>query len=492
MSLLGLDVGTTGCKAVAFDLSGRILASRYEQYPTRFPGPGQCELDTEEVCRAVHTVIFGAASEVQATDPVEAVGISTLGDSITLIDEAGAPLSGTVLGAADRRAAVQARWLDEHTGRDALFSLTGAPLHAFCAIPKIMWFRDHRPEAFQKAAKFCGLQEIVLQRLGVSPSMDFSLAGRTMLLDIRRRTPAVSLFAEVGISSERFFPAAQATRVAGNMQEPMASRFGLTEGVPVVIGGFDQSCCALGAGVIREGTAALSVGTLEAITPVFRELRLDPHLLEGNHGCIPGLVDGFHTSLAYVTTSGAVVNWFHSNFVDGKVTLDQLSHSVPEGPSGIFVTPYFAGSGTPWLDIGQLGSVFGLGLETGKERLFKAILEGVAYELKVNIDSFSSAGIEVKALRAIGGGSRSDIWMQMKADILGIPIERTLVTEAGCLGAAFLAGLGTRRYEHVEEIADLVSVDRVFEPRLETSRSYEHPYGCYLRLRDLVEKIDLS
>jgi xylulokinase len=492
MSLLGLDVGTTGSKAVAFDLSGRILASRYQQYPTRFPGPGQCELDTDEVCGAVQKVISGTALEVQATDPVEAVGISTLGDSITPIDEAGVPLSGTVLGAADRRAAAQARWLEERIGRNALFSLTGAPLHAFSAVPKIMWFREHRPELFRRAAKFCGLQEIVLQRLGVSPSMDFSLAGRTMLLDIRRRMPAVGLFAEVGIEPERFFPMTQATRIAGYMREPMASRFGLSEGVPVATGGFDQSCCALGAAVTREGTAALSVGTLEAITPVFRDMRLDPHLLEGNHGCVPGLVEGFHTSLAYVTTSGAVINWFHSNFNAGNVTLDQLTRSVPEGPSGIFVTPYFAGSGTPWLDIKQLGSVFGLSLETGKERLYKGILEGVAYELKVNIDSFRSAGIEVKALRAIGGGSRSDVWMQLKADILGIPIERTLVTEAGCLGAAFLAGLGTRRYACPEEIEDLVSVDKLFEPRPGTCRSYEHPYGCYLRLRDLVEKIDLN
>jgi len=125
MSLLGLDVGTTGCKAVAFDLSGRILASNYERYPTRFPGPGQCELDADEVCRAVQKVILGSASTVCATDAVEAVGISTLGDSITLIDEKGAPLSGTVLGAADRRAAAQADWLEERIGREACSPLRG-------------------------------------------------------------------------------------------------------------------------------------------------------------------------------------------------------------------------------------------------------------------------------------------------------------------------------------------------------------------------------
>lgn len=165
---------------------------------------------------------------------------------------------------------------------------------------------------------------------------------------------------------------------------------------------------------------------------------------------------------------------------------------MPEGPSGVFVAPYFAGSGTPWLYIRQLGSAFGLGLETGKAGLFKGILEGIACELRLNVESFRRARIPVNVLRAIGGGSRSDIWMQMKADILGIPIERTLVTEAGCLGAAFLAGLGTRRYTRVQEIAEIVSVYRVFEPRLEVGKSYEHSYARYLRIRDRIKNLDLS
>jgi xylulokinase len=133
-----------------------------------------------------------------------------------------------------------------------------------------------------------------------------------------------------------------------------------------------------------------------------------------------------------------------------------------------------------------------LSLETGRAQLFKGILEGIAYELKVNIASFQRARIPVRALRAIGGGSRSDTWMQLKADILSIPIERTSVTEAGCLGAAFLAGLGTRRYTRLEDIASVVSVDRVFEPRLKMSNTYAHPYNRYLRIRDRLEKLDLS
>ena len=310
-----------------------MLASCYRAYPMLFPGPGQCELDTETVCTAIQEVISSSAMQVHARDPVEAVGISTLGDSVTLLDAAGKSLSGTVLGAADRRAVGQAEWLDQRIGRDALFSVTGTPLNAFCAVPKIMWFRERKPELYERAAKFSGLQEIVHQRLGVEPSMDFSLAGRTMLLDIRSQRSPDSLFAEAGIEADRFFPATQSTRITGHLRRAEASEFGLSAGVAVAVGGFDQSCCALGAGVIGEGAAALSVGTLEAITPVFRELRLETPLLEGNHGCIPGLMEGYYSSLAYVTTSGAAVDWFYGKFDTIHETLDSLFESVTEGPS---------------------------------------------------------------------------------------------------------------------------------------------------------------
>lgn len=488
---MGLDIGTTGCKAVTFDLSGNVLSSDYRSYETCFPAPGQCELDTEEVWRAVKAVIQGAARPVDARDPVEAIGISTLGDSLTLLDHSGRPLSRTVLGAADRRAIDQAHWLEKKIGREKLFQMTGAPPHAFCVIPKILWFREHQPEIFKRTAKFSGLQEIVHLRLGLSPTMDYSLAGRTMLLDIRCHRPAEELYAEAGLDGTSFFPLGSAAQVVGHAEGSAATELSLRGNVAVVVGGFDQSCCALGAGVVQEGSAALSVGTLEAITPVFKDLRLDQRLLTGNHGCIPGLVDGYFTSLAYVTTSGSVVKWYRDSLCSSDVSLGDLMRSVPESPSGLYVLPYFAGTGTPWLDETQAGMMFGLNLETTKAQILKGILEGIAFEIKLNIDSLRQASIPIERLRAIGGGARSDAWMQLKSDIAGVPIERTLVTEAGCLGAAFMAGMGIGRYSRLEDIKGLVSFDRVFEPRVRVSRSYEPSYAAYIEIRKHIVGLDL-
>lgn len=489
MSLLGLDVGTTGSKAVVFDEEGAVLSSAYRDYPTYFPGPGQCELDPEEVWTAVQDVIAKAAHEVKERDPVTAMGISTLGDSVTLLGDDGNPLSGTVLGAADRRAVSQAKRIEEHFSREALFRVTGAPLHAFCVVPKILWFRDNRPDLFSRVWKFAGLQEFVHLRLRVSPSIDMSLAGRTMLMDLPEEIFPRELFSFAGIEETSFFPLSRATETRGTVAPETAERLGLTEHVRVVTGGFDQSCCALGAGVTEAGGAALSVGTLEAITPVFRNLRIEIPLLTGNHGCIPGLVEGMYTSLGYVTTSGAVVKWFVDSFGDSGAD-DPFSHAmsmIPDGPSGVFVLPYFAGTGTPWLDVEQTGAITGLTLDTGPGDILKGILEGTAFEVRVNIESFGKAGIPVGTLRAIGGGSRSEQWMQIHADVTGIPVQRTAISEAGCRGAAFLAGLGTGVYGEAGDIIGITGIEKVFEPDETAVSVYEERYREYLLLRERVK-----
>ncbi len=500
MSLMGFDIGTTGSKAVVFSEEGRILAHRYQGYPMLFPGPGRCELCFEEVWEAVRAIAAAAAGAVRGRDPVRAIGISTLGDSVTPIDREGRALCGTVLGAADRRAVSQAERLDRELGRRPLFELTGAPLNAFCVIPKILWFRERAPQVFGRAWKFPGLQEIVHLRLGLEPRMDCGLAGRTMLLDLRKMDWARPLMEATGLSPELFFPLARAFQPVGRLGAAQAADLGLDPGVAVVTGGFDQSCCALGAGVIRPGSAALSVGTLECITPVFDRPKIESPLLEDNNGCFPGPTEGSWSSLAYVTTAGAVVQWHRDTLATPEVEearrreLDPFAYMIdrtPERPSGVYVLPYFAGAGNPWMDVHQLGAMFGLRLDTGRAEILKGILDGICYEIRLNLDSYTRAGVPIRALRAIGGGARSDRWMQLKADITGVPIERTAVTEAGCFGAAFLAGLGTGVYGGPADILERVAVDRVFEPRPAAGRAYEEPYGRYLELRERVKGLRL-
>jgi len=500
MSLLGIDIGTTGCKAAAFDLSGEQLSSGYEEYPLIVPESDFCELDPRTVWEAVRGVIEKVANDVRVSDPVSAIGISTLGDSVTPLDRNGRPLYNTVVGAADRRAVRQAEWIEERMSREELFTLTGAPLHAYCTIPKILWFRENLPDVYERCAKFTGWQEIVHGNLGLDPAMDYSLASRTMLMDIHEKRWAEKLFEICGIEESLFHPLAGSSHEVGKLDAGHAALLGLEPGVSVVTGGFDQACCALGAGVLRGGEAALSLGTLEAVTAVYDRCSPDPSLLQGNYGASYHVLQDFFISFAYLTTAGAVLRWYRDTLGGAEVDeaarngcdpYEVMIDSTSDRPSDVFVLPYFTGTGTPWLDLEQRGTLFGLTLDTERSDIIKGILDGICYETRLNIETMKQAGISIERLRAVGGGSKSKRWMQLKADITGIPVEVMRAGEAGCLGAAILAGLGAGVYKNVEELTDLARVGGTFEPRDRYRSSYEEHYHKYRELRERVRGLKM-
>ena len=500
MSLLGIDIGTTGSKAVIFDEEGKVLASEYREYPLHIPGEEQCELEPQEVWSAIKIVIQSTSGKVEKSDPVRAVGISTLGDSVTPIDEEGNALARTVIGIADRRAVKQAAWIEKHFGRKAVFERSGAPLHAFCTIPKVMWFRDCRSEIYKKTWKFAGWQEILHLKMELEAAMDFSLASHTMLMDIYTREFFHELLQIAGISSDKFFPLKASNTIVGVIKRDIARELGLPAGTPVVTGGFDQACCALGAGVLDPEIAALTVGTVEAITGVMDRVSLDALLLEGNYGLSFHVIEGLYIALALIITSGAVLRWYRDTLGVHEVQLakarnidpyDMMIESTRDRPARVFVVPYFAGAGTPWLDSNQNGTIFGLTLDTDRAEILKGILDCLCYEVRLNLECLRSAGLSITKLRAIGGGARSKRWMQLKADITGVPVETVKVTEAGCLGAAFLAGQCTGVYSSPKDILDITAVYQIFEPRNSISNAYEESYQKYKELRHRLEGLIL-
>ncbi len=501
MSLLGLDIGTTGAKAVVFKENGEVIGKSYREYPLYVPSPDQCEIDPGEVWEAVKQVVPAAVKQAGTIDPVRAVGISTLGDSVTPIDKNGNFLTRTVIGAADRRAVQQARWIEGRFTREELFEKTCAPLHAFCTLPKAMWFRESRPDIFDRIWKFAGWQEIAHLKMGLDPAMDYSLASHTMLMDIQSKSYFQELIHTCGLNTDHFFPLAPSDSILGRLSADRAGILGLTGGTAVVAGGFDQCCCALGAGLLDTESAAISVGTLEGITAIADTYRPDSALLEGNHGLGFYIIEGLFSTLAYVTTSGAILRWYRDTLgtaevqeakSQGKSPYEIMIDSTPDRPSGIFIMPYFAGSGTPWLDSNQRGTVFGLTLDTDRSEIIKGILDCICYEVRVNLDSLEAAGFRIKKLRAIGGGARSERWMQLKADITGLPVETTDVTEAGCLGAAFLAGLGSGVFSSSGDILEITKIRHVYEPRTAMKQSYDEAYRKYCELRSRVEGLVLD
>lgn len=498
MSLMGLDVGTTRCKAVVFDEQGRCLAEHAVEYRLVVESEGQAELEPETVWNAATEVIRAAAKQAGTAtrDPVTAVGLSVLGDGFTPVDRHGTPLGRSVTGHLDIRAAAQARGLAERFGREALFELTGMPIHSMYVLPKILWYQERRPDVWERAARFAGWQELLHLRLGLQPVMDLSLGGRTMVVDVHTGDWARELMSAVGLSPEQFYPLVRSTAVVGRLDPSHAEELGLRTGTAIVAGGFDQSCCALGAGVLGSDTAGLSVGTGECATVIFDRLNLSPALLAGNHCCGFHVLDGRYMTFGAISAAGGVLQWYRDTMgvsdrdralQEGRDPYEAIIAEAPDRPARVFMLPYLAGTSTPWLDPLQRGAIFGLSLDTDRPEIVKGVLDGVCYELRVNLESLGRAGFAPGSIRATGGGARSARWMQLKADITGLPIEIMEVGEAGCRGAAFLAGLGTGIYSSPEEITALSRVKHRFEPRTSQKAAYDAAYGKYLELRERVE-----
>jgi xylulokinase len=472
MSLLGLDIGITGCKAVAFGLDGAILAQAYREYPLYQPHPGWMELDPGEVWQAVSEVI-GSVAAAAANDPVTALSVATHGESVLPVEATGRPL-GRFISAIDTRAGEQARWWDETLGRERIFQITGLPLHPMYTVNKLMWLRQRQPEVYNAAHRFLCMQDFVFHQLGLPPALDYSLAARTMALDVGRRAWSEELIELARLDLRRLSRLLPSGSIVGEVPTAAAERLGLRPGVLAVTGGHDQPAGALGCGAVAAGIAMDSTGTVECVGVASPRLVLDDALLRSNLPVSPHTAAGMTIVFGYSTTGGALLRWYRDTFgraeldearASGRDVYDVILEQASEGPSPVLILPHFVGSGTPWMDAASKGAILGLDLSTTRGQIVKAMLDSVSYEIKLSLDAMEAAGIAIEELRAFGGGARSPLWLQVKADIYGKPVRAMDVAEAPCLGVAILAGVAGGAFNSVEEgLARMVRATQTYHP----------------------------
>lgn len=478
MSLLGLDIGITGCKAVVFSLGGQPLAQAYREYQLYQPQPGWMELDPAEVWQAVTEVISRVTSAVPG-DPVAALSVSTHGESVLPIDAAGRPLTRFIT-AIDTRAEGQMHWWAEHVGKERIFQITGMPLHPMYTVNKLMWLRDNDPAVFHTASRFLCMQDFVFHQLGLPPAMDYSLAARTMAFDITRLAWSGEILEKAQINPARLSPPLPSGSVVGEVPRAVASALGMAQGATAVTGGHDQPAGALGCGAVAAGISMDSTGTVECVGVASPHLVLDPILLRSNLPVAPHTAPGMTMVLGYSSTGGALLRWYRDTFGryeqaeaqrTGRDVYDVILEQASPGLSPVLILPHFVGSGTPWLDSASKGAILGLDLSTSRADIIRAIVDSVSYEIKLSLDAMETAGIAVRELRAFGGGARSPLWLQAKADIYGKPVLAMDVAEAPCLGVAILAGVATGAFASIEHgLAQMVRIKRVFEPDAATHR----------------------
>lgn len=484
MSLLGIDVGTTGCKAAVFSEEGMLLASAYEEYDLRRPQPGWAELDSQHVWAKIQTTI----RRITATSPgpIQALAVSSMGEAMVPVTADRRIVGPSIVANLDLRGEDYLHLIGDHLNEEALYHITGNTLGTHYSLPKLVWIQKQEPDLYRTADKFLLWGGLVPYLLGASPAVDYSLANRTLVFDVGRRCWSEEILKLAGLDSRKLPPTVPSGTPIGTVSPRAADELGLPQHVIVVAGAHDQCATALGCGVVEGGQAVYGMGTFTCITPVFSQRRAPQLMLNRGLNTEHHVVPGHYVSFLY-TPGGSLVKWFRDTFAAAEGEADDiyaaLLAEMPQGPSGILVLPHFAPTGPPSFISDSTGLIAGLRLETSRGEILKGILEGITFYLKECVDSLPPTGIEIDDYWVAGGGSQSDRWVQLSADILGRRFVRPAVTEAGALGAALIAGVGSGVYPSFETAVEgMIRRERTFEPDDDRHNMYGDWYERYQQL----------
>ena len=481
MNFLGIDIGTSGCKAVVFDADGRPVASAQREYALHFTGDGSAELDAEEVMNACFAVLTEAANQA-GHGSIRAIGISSQGEAFTPVDRQGQPLARAMVSSDVRPAAYAQRWPQEF-GEERLYQITGHTAHPLFTLFKLLWLKEHRPDVWQSAAKFLCFEDLLQLRLGLEPAMGWPLAGRTMLFDVRRHEWSGEILDRLGLSPAKLARPLASGTIAGKVTADL----GFAKDAVVVTGGHDQPCGALGAGITEPGTAMYATGSVECITPAFDRPVFTSALRHNNLCTYDHTAPGLYTTAAYSLTGGNILKWYRDQFAPGQDYGEILKTATPE-PTKLLVLPYWTPSGTPYFDLHTSGAILGLRLSTTRGEILRALLEGVALEMRLNLEILRESGCEIRELRAIGGGAKSVFWTQLKTDVIGRPITTLNVTEAGCLGVAMLACAAVTGKPVRDLARHWVQPHTTLAPQPATAHWYDEQFARYRQLYPILRQ----
>lgn len=492
---LGIDIGTSGCKAVIFNDDGKQVSKAYREYDIISNNPGWAELDTDEVIRKCFDVIKEAASQLEPGS-VKGLGISSQGEAFTLIDNEGKALCNALVSSDIRANELIGPWTEKF-GEEKLYHITGHTPHPMFSLFKLLWIRKYSPEIWTKAERILCFEDLLQYRLGIkNPAMGWPLAGRTMLFDVVKHTWNSEILQSIGVRKEQLSSPLQSGTIAGYVNKEIARELYLADNTFIVTGGHDQPCSALGAGAIEPGIAVYASGTVECITPAFNNPVFTKELHRNNLCTYDHTAPGMYATVAFSLTGGNILKWFRDEFGEREVELakrtntdpyELLIKQMPEEPSRLLVLPYFTPSGTPYFDVSVKGAIIGLDMSVTREEIMKALLEGVAFEIKLNLDILQQSGYQVKELRVIGGGARSARHIQLKADVIGMPITILDVTEAGCMGVAILA-MAAHTKESISIIAKnwVKAVSKVYPVKQDF---YNNKFKLYKNLYPAMKKM---
>ena len=486
MVYLGIDIGTTGSKATAIDQNGNARAFSHGEYKTVRNDRGYSEIDPISVWKTVQEIIADAAA--QAGEPVKAISVASFGEAFVALDSHDNILRNSIL-YSDVRGSEEIQDILEKFSEQELFDITGMPVNSMFTLNKLLWVKKHEPETFRQISKLFLIQDFIGYMLTGERFVDYSMASRTQFFDVKNLRWADRVLDTFGIDASMLSIPVPTGHLIGKISARVADQLGLPQDVLLIAGAHDQVCAALGSGVLSQGQCVDGIGTSECITTILSGFDQQKFMLE-NHFCIePYAVAGEYVTLAFNSSGASILSWFCEQFVNptgkpcGRAEFRLIEDNCPADPTGLFALPHFAGSGTPHMDPFSTGAIFGLRLNTKREEVYKALVEGLCFEMKVNSELLKSVGTKISEITCTGGGSRSDMLLQVKADVMGIPIKRLKVVESGTMALAMLCETACSEFASLgEAVQKMVQTDRIFYPNPRNHEIYLERFEIYKKI----------
>ena len=482
---MGIDIGSSGCKVSVVNETGELLCFSDRRYSFVHEN-GTSELNPDLVFEETKSAIKEIATKTDLSQ-LATLSVTSFGEMFVLLDENRKVLANSI-SYDDHRGGKETDALSEALGEDTIYSITGTTPNAMYSLPKLMWIKKHRPDIYARANKVCLFADFILIKLGAEYHIDYSLAARTLMFDVKDKCWSKKILSYAEIEAEKLAKPVPSGTIVGKISKGLACELGLPEGVQLLAGGHDQSCAALGAGIIKEGMALDGMGSNECIVPCFERAMINDTMKRSNLACVPFIIPDKYVTYAFNRTCGTVLDWYRG--LIGNVSYDELLGEMEDIPTKKFFLPHFAGAATPYMDDDATGALVGLDLTTTRGQITKGIIEGFNYEIMTNLECLRESGFKVRELYVSGGMSQNDRVLQIKADVLGLPIHRLEHTQTGTMAMAILGSVATNVYADIPAaVAGLVRSSRTFEPDKMQHEMYRKLFEQYKNMYTAVKMI---
>ncbi|WP_027624312.1 xylulokinase [Clostridium lundense] len=487
--LLGIDIGTSGTKTVLFDSCGNTISSATEEYELYQPKAGWAEQRPEDwwqaTVKSIRTVI--TKSGVNSED-IKGIGLSGQMHGLVLLDKENKVLRPSIIWA-DQRTSKECEQITNLVGKERLIEITANPALTGFTASKIMWVKNNEPEIYEKAHKILLPKDYVRFMLTGEFATEVSDASGMQLLNVRERNWSKEVLEKLQIDKDLLAPVYESQEVTGKVTSEVAELTGLKEGTIVVGGAGDQAAGAIGNGIVKPGIVSSTIGTSGVVFAYTDKVTIDP--LGRVHTFCHAVPNTWHV-MGVTQGAGLSLKWFRDNFCNSEKEASKLmgvdpyelmtkeAINVLPGCEGLIYLPYLMGERTPHLDPYAKGVFFGLTPRHTKAHMLRAVMEGVSYSLKDCMEIIKELGIDVKEVRASGGGGRSPLWRQMQSDMFKSEVVTINSSEGPALGVALLAGVGAEIYSSVEEACDkVIARENLQTPIEENHNIYTKYYEAY-------------